>query len=191
MSILNNHTDDDDRDNLYDNPQEIEPPKPRVPKLSKEDPAYWDQEEGELSHLSLGTHKRSLLTWCGIGAVVLLMIILAAYWICGPYVQDAVQYGYVDHVEQRGNIFKTYEGNLIPYKSIHDTSRSYEGDFVFSTGTEIGKTLRSYQNSGRPVRVEYRTYRYALPWHGDSKTVVIRVDTVSPDSILPRPRIRH
>ena len=180
-----NNTDDEDRDNLYDKLTEVEPPKPKEPKLSKDDPAYWDRDEGEWDHLIPCSRKRRLMIWGGSGLALLIVLCLLAFWLCGPYVQDAVQYGYVEHVEERGNIFKTYEGQLIPYKSMHDTTRSLERDFVFSTSSELGRTLRSFQNSGRPLRVEYRTYRYVMPWRGDSRTVIIRVDTVSPDSILP------
>ncbi|MCM1320391.1 MAG: hypothetical protein NC217_08460 [Muribaculaceae bacterium] len=186
MKMFNN-TDDDDRDDLYDKMQEIEPPKPKEPKVPKDDPQYWDRDEGEWDHLIPGTRRRKLLIWGGSALAIVLALGLLAVWLCSPYVQDAVQYGYVDHVEERGNLFKTYEGNLIPYKSMHDTTRMLEKDFIFSTSSKLGRTLRSYQNSGRPLRVEYRTYRYAMPWRGDSRTVIIRVDTVSPDSILPLP----
>ncbi|MCM1006135.1 MAG: hypothetical protein NC402_07550 [Prevotella sp.] len=185
-----NNTDDDDKNDLYDEASGFDvTPKPKKIKYSKDDPRYWDQDEGEWDHLIPSTRQRKILVWGGAALVVIILGWILATWIIGPYVQDAVQYGYVDHIEQRGNVFKTYEGNLIPYKSIHDTTRTYTGDFVFSTSERLGKTLRSFQNSGRPLRVEYRTYRYAMPWRGDSKTVVIRVDTVSPDSILP-PRHR-
>lgn len=183
-----NNTEDDDKENLYDGFVPEEPKKPKPPKYSREDPRYWDTDEGEWDHLIPYGRRRKIIIWGGSGLLLLLFIIILASWICGPYIQDAVQYGYVDHIEQRGNLFKTYEGTLIPYKSLHDTTRTYEGDFVFSTNEKLGKTLRSFQNSGKPLRVEYRTYRYALPWRGDCRTVIIRVDTVSPDSIMPMQR---
>lgn len=182
------NTTDDDKEYMFDGFEPEEPKQPKEPRYSPDDPRYWDGEESEWEHLKPAGRRRAIMIWGGAGLGALVLICILCYWFCGPYVQDAVQYGYVDHVEERGNMFKTYEGNLIPYKSLHDTTRAYEGDFVFSTSDKIGKTLRAYQNSGKPLRVEYRTYRYAMPWRGDSRTVIIRVDTVSPDSILPLPR---
>lgn len=184
------NVDDDDRDDLYDNVSEPEPEQPKKPKYGRDDPRYWDDDEGALEHLIPGSRRRRLLVLGAIGGVVLLALGVVSWWLLGARVQDAVQYGYVDHVEQRGDVFKTYEGSLIPYKSVHDTLRGYEGMFEFSTSSDLGRTLRSFENSGRPLRVEYRTYRYAMPWRGDCRTVVIRVDTVSRDSILPA-GVRH
>ena len=183
-----NNTTDDDKENLYDGFEPEEPKKPAPPRYSRDDPRYWDAEPSAFEHLRPHGSKRSYMIWGGAVALILIVLILIGIWMTRPYVSDAVQYGYVDHVEERGNLFKTYEGNLIPYKTLHDTTKAYAGDFVFSTDKKIGKALRTLQNSGKPLRVEYRTYRYALPWRGDSRTVVIRVDMVSPDSIIPMPR---
>lgn len=178
---------DDDKEELFDGFEPEEPKAPKQPRYSPDDPRYWDNPESEWEHLRPAGRRRKVTVWASLVLGLIVVVWLLIYWFCGPYVQDAVQYGYVDHVEERGNVFKTYEGNLIPYKSMHDTTRVFEGDFVFSTSGNIGKALRTFQNSGKPLRVEYRTYRYAMPWRGDSRTVIIRVDTVSPDSILPLP----
>ncbi len=182
-----NNTDDDDKEGFYDGFEPEEPKQPKEPALRPDDPRYWDREPGQWEHLRPSRWKRYLISG---GALLLAAILvwLGCRLVFGPMVDDAVQYGYIDHIERRGAIFKTYEGVLLPYKNLHDTTRVYDHDFIFSTSEKLGKTLRAFQNSGRPLRVEYRTYRYALPWMGDEKTVVVRVDTVSPDSILP-PRL--
>lgn len=183
-----NNTIDDDKESLYDGFEPEEPKEPAPPRYSRDDPRYWDSEPSPFEHLRPHASRRTYLIWGGVGVLIVLVLILIGSWVTGPYVKDAVQYGYIDHIEERGNLFKTYEGNLIPYKTLHDTTRAYTGDFVFSTDGKIGKTLRKLQNRGTPLRVEYRTYRFAMPWRGDSRTVVIRVDIVSPDSIMPMPR---
>lgn len=182
MAFFNN-TDDDDKEGFYDSFEE-EVEKPKEPVYKPDDPRYWDKEPDPWEHLRPSRFKKMIILGCAI-VLLALFVWLSCRLVFGPAVDDAVQYGYVDHVEQRGAIFKTYEGNLLPYKNLHDTTRAYDADFVFSASEPIGRVLRSYQNSGKPLRVEYRTYRYALPWQGESRTVIVRVDTVHPDSILP------
>lgn len=180
-----NNTTDDDKEDLYDGFEPEEPKEPKAPRYTMDDPRYWDGEPSPFEHLRPRGSRHTYLIWGIVAAVFVVLLWIVGSWIAGPYVQDAVQYGYIDHIEERGNLFKTYEGNLIPYKTLHDTTRAYTGDFTFSTNGKIGKTLRALQNSGKPLRVEYRTYRYAMPWRGESHTVIVRVDTVSPDSITP------
>jgi len=184
MSKLFDNTTDDDKEGFFDGFEPEEPPKPKEPALRPDDPRYWDREPDPWEHLRPSRVKRFLIL-SGAALLAVILIWLSCKLLFGPVVEDAVQYGYVDHVECRGTLFKTYEGNLLPYKNLHDTTRTYDHDFIFSTSETLGHVLRSFQNSGRPLRVEYRTYRYALPWLGDSRTVIVRVDTVSPDSILP------
>lgn len=179
-----NNEEDDDKEGFYDSFEPEEPKKPKEPRLHPDDPRYWDTEPDRWEHLRPSRFKRRVIM-CGIGVLALMLLWLAGIFVFSPAVDDAVQYGYIDHVERRGMFFKTYEGNMLPYKTLHDTTRAYDADFTFSTSEKLGPALRAFQNSGRPLRVEYRTYRYALPWHGDSRTVVVRVDTVSPDSIMP------
>lgn len=183
MAIFDN-TNDDDKEEFFDHFEPEEPKAPKVPRLQPDDPRYWDEEPDRWEHLRPSRLKRGLVL-TGVGLLLALLLWIIGLLLFGPQVDDAVQYGYIDHIERRGSIFKTYEGTLLPYKPLHDTVRPYEGDFIFSTNEKIGPVLRSLQNSGRPLRVEYKTYRFALPWRGDAKTVVVRVDTVSPDSILP------
>lgn len=179
-----NNDEDDDKEGFYDGFEPEEPKQPRSPRLQPDDPRYWDREPDRWEHLRPSRFKR-LVILSGAGILALILLWLTGVFFLSPAVDDAVQYGYIDHVERSGTVFKTYEGNMLPYKTLHDTTRSYSGDFIFSTSEKLGPTLRAFQNSGRPLRVEYRTYRYAIPWKGNCRTVVVRVDTVSPDSILP------
>jgi hypothetical protein len=96
-----------------------------------------------------------------------------------------VEYGYVDTIQRRGEYIKTYEGSLIRYREIHDTTRVYTTDFIFSTPDAQGRLLQRFLGSGRPVKVTYKVYNCVLPWRGERREVVMRVDTISPDSILP------
>ena len=112
---------------------------------------------------------------------------IAVYlWFFSPFVTEAVQYGYVEDIEKRGEVFKTYEGTILPYKELMDTTRVYRKDFVFSVkDPAVAVELRRLQYANPPARVEYEKYHGSLPWRGESRIMVVRVDTADPAKILP------
>lgn len=172
-------------------PEEEEPVKVREPKkpaLKPDDPRYWDQDEPEFEHLKPRNTGR-IWWWTALAGVVVGLLFAAYVVWFAPYSVDGVQYGYIENIEQRGLIFKSYEGVLLPYKNLMDTNRVYEGDFVFSTkSTPAAVTLRRMQYANKPVRVVYRRYRSVVPWRGDTRILVTSADTVDPHKILPPDR---
>lgn len=182
----------DDKEDFFD--QEIvKPEKPvKQPELKPEDPDYWEQPESEFEHLiPIDMPKRYLWKWYLAGALVVIGVVIFAYFrYFSPYIDQTVQYGYVDNIERRGILFKTYEGVLIPYKEITDTTRVYREDWVFTADPKVAADLKRMQYANKPVRVEYKKYHTTLPWRGESKILVIKVDSVSPSQILP-PEFLH
>lgn len=175
-----------DGEDLPDEPKEEKAPK--KPRIKPEDPRYWDEPEPTFEHL-YPSRSRRMWIWIAIAGCLLGLCIAAYIHLFTPYAVNAVQYGYVDAIEQRGLVFKSFEGVLLPYKNLMDTTRAYEGDFVFSTvDTPSAVMLRKMQYSNTPVRIEYRQYRSIVPWRGDTKYLVMSVDSVDPSSILPPDR---
>ncbi len=183
--------DDNEKDDFFENseiPEKKEEPK--KPVYSPEDPRYWEEPEDQFEHL----RPKGRTNWrvpALIGAA--LMVVILLWWgylqLFNPYVEQATQYGYVETIEKRGDLFKTYEGVLLPYKSLMDTTRVYDGDFVFSTNNpKTAATLKMFQYANRPVRVVYNVYHTRMPWRGDSKIAIMRVDTVNERDILPPDR---
>ncbi len=178
----------DDND-FFDGPdipdEEVEKPVEQ-PKRSPDDPDYWEQPESEFEHLRPSTPGRRWL-WVLVGAAVLVAIFLTVWlrWF-SSYSDGAMQYGYVEQIERRGTIFKTFEGTILPYRELMDTTRVYKQDFVFSTpDPHLAALLKRYMLQHRPVRVEYSTYHATLPWRGERTIVITAVDTVNPAAILP------
>ena len=163
---------------------EKEQEEPKKPVYAPDDPAYWE-EESEFEHLK--PRNRSYM-WLWITLVVICLGLVAGCWIrfFSPYVEDATQFGYVENIEKRGTIFKTYEGVLIPYKELMDTTRIYSRDFIFSAKDDnTAAILKRAQIDGRPVMVSYKRYHATVPWRGASKIYVTEADTVDPRKILP------
>lgn len=176
---------DEDKD-MFDNERDYDNIKEeKTPRYKPSDPEYWEQDESEWEHLKPRT-RLPLWLWILCAAVVIGLVVGCWIRFFSPYVTDATQYGYVEGIERRGMIFDTYEGTLIPYKELMDTTRIYNRDFVFSvadanTAAELKKAL--YAN--KPVRVSYKRYHATVPWRGASKIVVTSADTVDRSLILP------
>ena len=177
---------DEDKD-LFDNDREETPQsqEEKRPHYQPDDPDYWEQEESEWDHLK---RRSRVPLWVWIICALAVIGLVIGCWIryFSPYVEDATQYGYVEGIEKRGMIFKTYEGTLIPYKDLMDTTRIYNRDFVFSVKDPATATaIKQAMYNVKPIRVTYRKYYATVPWRGASKIVVTDADTVNPEKILP------
>ena len=181
----NNTEDDDDKRDVFDNERPPEPEVEKKPHYKPDEPDYWDQEESEWDHLK----RRSRVPfWVWVICALAVVGLVIGCWIryFSPYVEDATQYGYVEGIEKRGMIFKTYEGTLIPYKELMDTTRIYNRDFVFSVADQkTAAKLKQAMYDVKPIRVEYKKYYATVPWRGANKIVVTAADTVNPEQILP------
>ena len=184
--MLFDNDEEKDKNDYFDNENQArqQPQEPKKPSYKPEDPDYWE-EESEWDHLKPRTRVPFWL-WV-VGALVVIGLIIGC-WLryFSPYVEEATQYGYIENIERRGTIFKTYEGTLIPYRELMDTTRVYARDFVFSVqDPKTAATLKKAQYEARPLRVTYKKYHATVPWRGASKTIVTDADTVNPEKILP------
>lgn len=177
----------DDKDDFFDGPDIPEtPPAPKMPELKPEDPDYWEQDESEFEHLMPKRSSWHLWVWIAVAGVVIGLFVAVYLRYFSPYVSEATQYGYVEDIEKRGTVFQTYEGVILPYKELMDTTRVYREDFKFSVkDPQVATLLRRMQYANLPVRVEYKRYHASLPWRGESKIIVVAADTADPAKILP------
>lgn len=167
--------------------------EPKKPKLSPDDPKYWEEPEDEFEHLRPSPHTRWRLWAWLIGSGIVIGLIWAGYIrYFHPYISEATQYGYVEQLARHGNVLDTYEGVLLPYKNLMDTTKVYEKDFVFSTRNDsVAAMLKRMQYANKPVRVTYEVYHTTVPWRGESNVIVTAVDSVNEADIAPRDRIPY
>lgn len=183
---------EDPEDFFEKTPEEVpvKEKEPKKPKYKSDDPRYYEEEESQWEHLKPAPYRRGPFLWISVIVILGLCFLSGIYiWLFSPKVQQAVQYGYVENVQKEGTVFHTFEGVILPYKSLMDTVRPYEGDFVFSTKDDaVATSLLKKQGKGMPVKVTYKVYRQALPWRGNSRIIVTEVDSVDPKVILPPDR---
>lgn len=180
----------DSRPDYFEGEDLPDTPREKRRRYSDDDPRRWEEgEDPQWDHLR---PLRRWRLWAWVGCALLLALVAAALYMryFRPYAVGGVQYGYVEAIEERGHLFKTYEGTLLPYRNLLDTLRPYQGDFVFTaSNVDVAATLRRAQGTCRPVRVEYVQYAATVPWRGDSRFVITRVDSVDARQILPPDRI--
>lgn len=183
----------EDKEDFFEETPEEKPKKekkPKEPSYKPDDPRYYDREEGQWDHLKPSPYRRGPILWLVGSVVVVLCVLIGLYkYFFTPVISEAVEYGYVDHVQKEGQFFHSYEGVLLPYKEVMDTLRPYEGDFVFTArNVDVATELKRHQGKGVPVKVDYVVYRHRLPWKGKSKVIVTKAEPVDPEIILPPDR---
>lgn len=187
MRFNNNDEDDNEKSDWFDGPDiDIEEKhEERHPRHKPDEPEYYDEDESQWSHLQ---PSRKYRFWIYLTLAAVAVAIVAAVYMrfFSPYIVDGVQCGYVESIQQRGDLIKTYEGVLIPYSELMDTTRVYRRDFTFTAASKsIYDKLRDKQVVARPVRVHYKMYHATVPWRGESRIIVTAVDSVDPSRILP------
>lgn len=181
---------DTEKEDYFDGPDIPDTPAPEErPRLRPDDPRYWEEDEDEFEHIMPRRRGAWFWIWLGVAAVVIGILWGAYRYMFTPKVDTATQYGYVDWIEHHNAMFDSFEGVILPYKCLMDTTRVYEGDFRFSTRSdELAARLKSMQYANRPVRVNYDVYRSRMPWRGETKVIITRVDSVDERDILPPDR---
>lgn len=180
---------DNDDEDFYDaepDEQKESNPKEKVPKLDPEDPDYWiDDKESPLENI-FKKPRRGWKLWCAGIAIAVLLAGFAWIWFMHPYTDGAVKYGYLKHMERRGTVMKTFEGILIPYRELGDSTPFYFEEVRFSVvGDSLATRMKTMMLECVPVRLEYELYHSALPWKGCEKMIVVKVDTADTSKILP------
>lgn len=183
-------THDEEGDDFFDNdpdPEQepVEATKPKQVKLDPEDPDYWMDDESDFDHIM--PKPRKAWIWWTAGAVTLLGILVGLWvWFFTPYTDGAVKYGYLKSMERRGTFVKTFEGVLIPYRELGDSTPTYFEEIRFSVdGDSLAAHMKGMMLNCIPVRLEYEKYHTPLFWKGAETMVIVKADTADANKILP------
>jgi hypothetical protein len=119
---------------------------------------------------------KKFLTWFFFIAVVLVAFLI--YWYYFNSYSTGNRTGMLQKFSKKGNIFKTYEGELIlsSISSTKDVTLASE-KFLFTViDDSIATILNNYE--GKMLVVQYDEKRKTLPWRGDTRYIVNGVDIV-------------
>ena len=125
-----------------------------------------------------GIKRRSkkVLNWSI--AVIVVIAFIFIYWQYFYTYSSGYRAGLLQKFSHKGNIFKTYEGEMI-LSSVSGNSNVVIASekFYFSvTDKNLAQQLDTTQ--GRMVIVHYRQKNGVLRWHGDSKYIVDSVKRI-------------
>lgn len=105
-------------------------------------------------------------------AIFFVVLAVVIYWQYFFTYSEGYRAGLLQKFSKKGNIFKTYEGEMIlsSVQSNKNVALASE-KFIFSvTDNKVSAKLDSLQ--GKDVVVHYREKNRTLPWRGDSPYIV-------------------
>lgn len=103
--------------------------------------------------------------------VLLIIGGLLGYWFYFNVYSDGERTGLLTKFSRKGNVFKTYEGEMMIGNITASNTGLANEKFYFSVANKtIADTLMKIQ--GRRVTLQYKQYRKSLFWRGDSEYIV-------------------
>lgn len=118
--------------------------------------------------------------------IVLLAVVGFIYWKYYFVFAEGTKAGQLNTFQQKGFLFKTYEGKIIQ-SGFKANIQSNEFDFSV-VNPKVAAILE--KNSGREVNLHYKRYLGTLPWRGMQSYVVDSVYEIrgvsGPSSISPQ-----
>ncbi len=104
-----------------------------------------------------------------ISVLVLLLVITGyIYWSYFNTYSEGYREGLLQKFSKRGNIFKTYEGELVLLGFGQRNSGVVNSNFFYFSvqGKNLADSLDKCM--GKSMRVHYVQYRKSLPWRGEN-----------------------
>jgi len=103
--------------------------------------------------------------------VVVLILGLLVYWFYYNVYSDGERKGMLIKITRKGNLFKTYEGEMwLSCRQLVNVEK-----FQFSIVDEkLADSLSSLQDEC--IKVFYHQFRHSLPWRGDSPYIIERFE---------------
>ena len=119
---------------------------------------------------------RGCLLWLLTGVIITLAVLFYLRYL-NPYVTDARDRVYIERVEKRGIIFKTYEVQAVRPDLLNNNSTIYSPAETFSVANDsLAIRLQDLQNTGHIVTITYERFYGILPWRGASHNVITAIE---------------
>lgn len=99
--------------------------------------------------------------------VIILAVVGYVYWYYyNPY-SEGHREGVLQKFSRKGNVFKTYEGEMIQLGFGQRTGGALNAQYFYFSVTDVALADSIENCLGKSVRLHYIQYRRALPWRGN------------------------
>jgi hypothetical protein len=104
--------------------------------------------------------------------ILLVVLGLFFYWKYFYTYSDGYRSGLLQKLSHKGNIFKTYEGELVQRSIVSTGNVGIASEkFYFSVAIDsVAKAMEKLE--GKNVKLHYLQKKGTLPWRGDSEYIV-------------------
>ena len=106
--------------------------------------------------------------------LVILLVLVSltgyVYWYYYNAAGDGTKEGMLQNFARQGNVFKTYEGDMIQMGFGMRGNNVSSNHFHFSVLDDKIADSLEHHCQGKMVQVHYIQYRRSLPWRGDNNT---------------------
>lgn len=108
--------------------------------------------------------------------ILLVVLLLFGYWKYYYTYSDGYRSGLLQKLSHKGNIFKTYEGELVQRSIISTANVGIASEkFYFSIANDsVAKAMQNLE--GKNVKLHYEQKNGTLPWRGESEYIVDGVE---------------
>jgi hypothetical protein len=115
-------------------------------------------------------------------AIIIILVAFCSwfYWKYYFTYSDGNRTGLLQKFSRRGNMFKTYEGELVLSSLIGNTTSPLSSEkFYFSVNDPaVAKKLMNYE--GQRVALHYQEKNGTLFWRGDTRYIVDSIRPIGP-----------
>ncbi len=119
--------------------------------------------------------RGSGLLW-KIALIALLIFGIYCYWKYFMNYSSGIRYGLLQKFSHKGNVFKTYEGELILSSVTSNNNVSLASEKFYFSVTNDNTAEKLMHSQGSYVRLYYKEKNGTLSWRGDTRYIVDSVE---------------
>ena len=118
-----------------------------------------------------------------IALVVLLVAGIYFYWKFFMNYSSGIRYGLLQKFSHKGNLFKTYEGELILSSVTSNSNVALASEKFYFSVTNEHTADKLMHSQGHMVTLYYKQKNGTLAWRGDTPYIVDSVEVDSPNPV--------
>ncbi len=105
-----------------------------------------------------------------LSSLLLILVVFGwSYWNYYNPFSDGTRVGMLQKFSRKGNVFKTYEGELLQ-EGFSGRNGSLSAQYFYFSVEDEAVASQLEKSQGQAVKVHYTQYRRSLPWRGENNS---------------------